>query len=110
MLPKFIDEGSRVVLLLRGGESLALVEDEHRLAGGSFPPLRLGNRRNELRAAAAFHELLRWLIRLIQFPMPLRALVGRIENRTLKEGIGHTWSRFSKGKRPFWARSGVGAC
>ena len=44
---------------------------------------------DELRAAAGFEKILRRLPRLVKFPMPFWAFVGGVENRMVKEGVGH---------------------
>ena len=51
--------------------------------------LRLGNRRDELGAATRIQNLLSWLPRSIQFPVPCGMLIGRIQNRMVEEGIRH---------------------
>ena len=55
------------------------------------PPLRMSflTARDELGAPAALQDALRWLTLRVQFPMPPRALVGRVEYGVVEEGIGH---------------------
>ena len=84
----FVDDRSRVVLLLLRRKPLAFVEHESRLRGG-FALLRLRDRRDEFGAAPALDDLLRRLPRLIELPMPPWALVGRVQNRMIKKRIGH---------------------
>ncbi len=90
LLPQLIDDGRGIVLLLFGGEPLALVKNDLVLVGfRRFAFARLGDGRDELGAAAALNNLLRGLAVRVQFPMPLRALVRGIENRLFKKRIRH---------------------
>jgi hypothetical protein len=85
----FVDDRGRVVLLFLRRKSGAFVENDVLLAGGrGFPLFRLRDRRDEFGAAADIEDLLRRLAVAIELPMPLRALVGRVQNRVLEEGIG----------------------
>ncbi len=49
----------------------------------------LGNRRDKLRAATGFDNSSCWLSVVIKFPVSGRILIGRIQNRFLKESIIH---------------------
>ena len=59
------------------------------LLSRSFAFLWLGDRRDKLCAATALQDPLRGLTRVVEFPMPHRVLVGRIEDRLLEESIIH---------------------
>ena len=86
LLANPVDDGRQVVLLASGFELLRrLVEHQRGLLCSSLAPLRLRNRRDELGRPAAFNDLLRRLSGLVQFPMPTRALVRRVEDRLFKE-------------------------
>ena len=66
---------------------------------GFFRLRGFGNGSNEFRAATAFNYLLRRLPLSVQFPMPGRVLIRRIENRVLKKTVLHqrrapTWIAF----------------
>ena len=84
-----VDDRGRVVLLLLGREPLAFVEDDFLLRGDLLALLRLRDRRDELGPPAVFDDLLRRLPVLVQLPMPLRAFVGRVQDRVVEEGVGH---------------------
>ena len=49
----------------------------------------LGYRRKKRSAASGMQHLLRWLPIRVQFPMLLRACVGRVEYWMVKKWIGH---------------------
>ena len=86
LLTNPVDDGRQVVLLASDFELLRrLVEHQRGLLRGSLAPLRLRNRRDELGRSAAFNDLLRRLPSLVQFPMPTRTLVRRVEDRLFKE-------------------------
>ena len=86
LLANPVDDGRQVVLLASGFELLRLfVKYQRGLLRGSLAPLRLRNRRDELSRAAAFNDLLRRLPSLVQFPVPTRAFVRRVEDRLFKE-------------------------
>src|SRR5690348_1933811 len=74
----FIDNRSRIVLLLLRRKPLAFIENDFLLCIDALPFLGLWNRRDELGAAAGFKNLLRGLPVLIQLPMFRRALVWRV--------------------------------
>ena len=90
VVAEFIDDSrSRVVLLLLGGESLAFVEDQFCLGRLCLALPRLGDRRDELGAAAALDNPLGRLAVFIELPILSRVLIGRVENRPLEELIIH---------------------
>ena len=53
----------------------------------SLSLFRLRNRRDEFGLPSAFDDLLGRLPRLVQFPMPARALVRRVEDRLFEKRI-----------------------
>ena len=73
-----IDERGRVVLLFLGGEPFAFVEDDRLLRGGPLAFLRFGDGRDELRTAASLDDPLSRLAVIIEFPMAVGILVGRV--------------------------------
>src|ERR1700737_4011468 len=79
MAADLVDDRGWIVLLLLRREALALVEHKSGLCRG-FPLLRLGDRRDELGAAAGVDDLLRGLPRLIEFPVPPWVFVWRVQN------------------------------
>jgi hypothetical protein len=87
-----VDNRGRIVLLLLRREALAFVEHKSRLGGG-LALLGLGDRRDEFGTAPALDDLLSGLARLIQFPMPPRGVIRRIQNRMIEEGVRHIGSR-----------------
>jgi len=68
-------------LLFLGRKSLAFVEDNQLLAGVSFSLFRLRNGRDELGAATGFNRVLGGLTLRVEFPVPLRWFIRRVENR-----------------------------
>ena len=84
-----VDDRRRVVLLFGRREALALVEDHLLLGDCRLALLRLRDRRDELGPAPALDDLLRRLAVVIEFPVPLGILVGRVQDRVVEEGIGH---------------------
>src|SRR5262249_5279598 len=99
--PDFVDDRCGVVLLVGGGQPLALVEDETLLLG-RFVLLRFWNWRDELRAAPCINNFLGRLPMLIQLPVPGRIDVGRVQYRMIEEGIRH--SRSAPGPTAIYAR------
>ncbi len=93
VLAHFVDDRGGIVLLLLRGKPLAFVEHDVLLCGHGSAFLRLRNRRNELRPATVFENLLCRLAALIKFPVPPRRLIGRVEDGVIEERIGH--GRFS---------------
>src|SRR5690242_19981462 len=89
LLAHLVDDGSNVVLLFLGRESLAFIQHHFLLLGGAFSLLWLGDWCDEFGPPAGFENLLCGLPVLIQFPMPRGASVGRIQNWMVKEWIRH---------------------
>ena len=58
-----------------------------------FSLFRLRDRRDEFCATPLLDDLLGRLPRLIEFPMPRRAFVGRIQDRMFEKGIGRSGPR-----------------
>ena len=79
--------GGQLVLLLVGGEALPLVEYEVFLT--LLLLFRLRDRGDELGLPAPFDQPVRRLARLVELPMFLRVLVGRVLDRLLEEGVSH---------------------
>ena len=76
-------------MLFLGGESLPLVKHNLGLLPGLFPLLWLRNRRDELGAPTPVQDLLSRLPLGVQFPVPLWALVGRVQDGMVEEWVGH---------------------
>ena len=57
-----------------------------------LPLLRLWNRRDELGAPTAVQDLMRRLPLEVQLPVPLWALIGRIQDGVIEEWVGHCLS------------------
>src|ERR1019366_6473297 len=89
LLPQHVNDWRRIVLLVFRRKPLALVKNKLVLIGGSFALARLGNRRDEFGSAPRLDYFLCRLPMFVQFPMPLRTVVGRIENRLFKKGVRH---------------------
>ena len=82
------------ILLLLGGDVFPLTEQQVGLIRGrTLPLLWFRDGRNELRRPSAFNDRLSRLARVVQFPMPTRVLVGRVQDGLLKERIRHRGSR-----------------
>jgi hypothetical protein len=47
------------------------------------------NRNSELGTATAFNNSLSWLTLFVEFSMPDRAIVGRVEYRVFEKGVTH---------------------
>jgi len=88
-LPDFIDDGSRVIFLLRGRKAFSFIEDHSRLIRRAFPFSRLRNRRNEFRTPPTVNDPLRRLALIIQFPMPAWSLIRGIKDGMVKKWIAH---------------------
>jgi hypothetical protein len=88
MAADLVDDRGRIVLLFGCGKALAFVEDES-LLGGSFLLFWLWDWRYELGASPAFDDPLCGLAGLVEFPVPGRVFVRRIENRAIKKRIRH---------------------
>jgi hypothetical protein len=69
--------------------AFALIENEDLLLDTDFAFLRLGDRRYEFGAATGFDNFLRGLSRFIQFPMPCRRRIRRVQYGVIEERIGH---------------------
>ena len=76
-------------MLLLGGEALSLVEHHFSLLPGFFSLLRLRDRCDELGAPTAFQNLLGRLPLGVQLPVPLWALVGRVQDGMVEKRISH---------------------
>ena len=92
-----VDGCGDFVLLLSCGEAHSLIDVQALLAcscSSSLPGFR--NRRNEFRATPALDSPLGRLAVLVQLPMALRVLVGRVQNWLVKKWIFHglisSWS------------------
>lgn len=87
-------------MLSRSRKPLALVKDHLLLARRSFALLRLGNRGDKFRTAAGLDNLLGRLPGRVQLPMPMGAVIRRIQDGMVKKGIGHrrasSWSEYRK--------------
>src|SRR3954471_17069269 len=79
MASNLVDDRGDVVLLFGRGKTPALVENEP-LLGCTLLLLRLRDWGDELGAPAAFYDPLGWLACLVEFPMPDRVLVRRIQD------------------------------
>ena len=88
-----IDDCGVVVLLLGRGQPLAFVEYDRRLrrGGGALP--RLWYRSNEFGAAALINDLLCGLPLRIEFPVPGRMGIRRVQYWSLKETVIHESSQ-----------------
>ena len=84
-----IDDGIGIVLLLLRGDAFALIENHLALRSGISALLRLRNGRDELGLAPFRDNPLGGLPVIVQLPMPARALVGRVQDGVVEEGIGH---------------------
>ena len=90
MATKFVDLGGCFVLLSGGREPLAFVKDQiHLDPCRSFAFLRFRDRRDEIGPAAFFDDLLRRLTLCVEFPVPFRIFVGRVEDGAFEESIIH---------------------
>jgi len=87
VLAYLVDDRGLVVLLLLGGEPLALVEDERVLEGRLLVLPRLRNGRDELGAAAGLDDLLRRLPGLIQLPCRAGIAYGEFRIGRSKKGL-----------------------
>jgi PepSY-associated TM region len=84
--PEFVDDRSRIVLLRFCGKPFAFVENDLLLLGLYLVLSGLGDRSDELRAAAAFNGALRRLA-IVEFPIAGWVLIRRVENGPLEELI-----------------------
>jgi len=90
MATEFVDLGGCFILLSGGREPLAFVKDQIHLAPcRSFAFLRFRDRRDEIGSAAFFDDLLRRLTLCVEFPVPFRIFVGRVEVGAFEESIIH---------------------
>ena len=71
-----------------GDVALPVIENEG-LLGSTLALFGLRDRSDELRPATGFEDLLGRLPVLVQFPVLRRAIIRRVENRVVKEGVGH---------------------
>src|SRR5680860_1534831 len=78
-----VHEGGVVVFLLFGRNPQSLTEGHSDLLPTALAFLRLGDRGDELSPAALSDDLLGRLAGVVQLPMAVRVLIGRIENRVL---------------------------
>ena len=89
LIANFVDAGVDIVLLFFGRQPLDVFKHDLLLSLGDFPFFRLRNWRKKLGAPTGFDDLLCRLPALVQFPMPLRTLVRRVEDRVLEEWVGN---------------------
>ena len=89
MSAQFIDDGRWIVLLFLGGKSFAFVEDQVLLLGCAFALLGFWNGCDVFGAATFFDDLLCRLTLRVEFPVPFRVIVWRIDDRPLEESIIH---------------------
>jgi hypothetical protein len=93
-----VDDRGGIVLLLPRRKSFALIKKESLLGRSPFPLPRFGNGRDELGPATVLDNLLRWLPLAIEFPMPLWAIVGGVQDRVIEKGVGHFQILFARGR------------
>src|SRR5690606_38512354 len=84
-----VNNGSGVVLLPFSREAFALVEDKLLLGILLLPFFWFGNRSDEFRLTSFLYDPLGRLTLFVKLPMPGRTLVGGVQDRVIKEGIGH---------------------
>ena len=84
-----VDDRGLVILLFLRGKTLSLVEDHFLLRGIALPFFRFRNRRDEFRFPTRLDDLLGRLALLVEFPVPIRILVGGVEDRAVKERVVH---------------------
>ncbi len=83
-----VDDRGRVVLLLLGRKIVAGVE-HHLGLRLAAPLLRLRDRRDQVRAAADVEDPVGGLAVLVQLPVAAGIVIGRVQDRTLEELLGH---------------------
>ena len=93
-----IDNGVGIIPLLSCGDSFAFIEHHFVLGWGALAFLGFRDGCDELGSAAVLLDFLGWLSRCIQFPVPQRTLIGRVQDGMVKEGIGHGQRRFTRQK------------
>ena len=89
MTAHLVDDRGGVVLLLLGRKPFALVENK--ISPGSLPFLRFfGLGMGVMNSARRRFSMicLGRLPLLIEFPMPLRAIIRRVQDRMFKERVG----------------------
>lgn len=91
---KVVNDRGRVVKLLLGRKARTLIEDDRFLCFGTLSFLWFGNGGNELSLAAILDDLLGRLPMRIQLPVAGRVLIGRVQDRMLKELVVHRLSAF----------------
>src|SRR5690606_1574441 len=65
------------------------IQAQLRLSASARALLRLRNRRDQRDFAARLDDLLGRLALLIELPVPAGVLVGRVQDGTVEEGVGH---------------------
>ncbi len=89
VMSKLVDDRRGIVLLLFGRKPLAFVENHLLLVSRAFSLSGFWNRRDELRAAAAFDDLLSRLPLAIKLPMARGVGIRGIEDGLLKKTVIH---------------------
>ena len=89
-----VDDRRDVVLLRCRREVLAFVKHHLFLLNGLFALLGLGYGRDELGTLAALQHLLGGLTIGVKLSVPLGAVVGRVEDWVVEEGVGHGGRRW----------------
>ena len=84
-----IDDRIGIIPLLLRGDSLALIEDHLVLIRRAFALLRFRDGSDKLRRPPFGDFSLGRLSVLVEFPVLLRALVGRVQDGVIEEGVGH---------------------
>ena len=85
----FVDDRGEVVCLLLGRQAFAFIEVKLLLAAPA-PLLRLGYGRDELSPATPVDQMPGRLPRLVEFPMLMRVLVRRIDDRMVEKWVRHS--------------------
>ena len=96
LLTQFVDDRSRIVLLLLGRKAFAFVKNDLLLVGGASSLLWLRNRRNKFCAAPLVDGSLRWLPSIVQLPMLRRVFIRRIQDRVFEERVNHARVVYSR--------------
>ena len=92
--PQLVDDLHQLVLLtLRLQRLRRLIEDQRTLAA----LFRSRDRRDERHATASVEDAARRLAALVEFPVPRRVLVGRVEDGAVEEVVAHGSGSLSQG-------------
>jgi len=86
---QLVDGRDQLILLIFRRKPLAFIEHHVLLTACGLPLARLRNRRNKLSHLSLFDDLLSQLTLRIQLPMLRRCLIGRAQNRVLKNLLRH---------------------